>query len=168
MRMSCFHRMLFAPMSDSPAQRQVQAGAQKANSYVQPSTFDILQVELLPRQLMVGASSHRTSRASALLDHFDAAIGFHCQNGNHLAAVALDLQPSGLSNKCCSRTPNSEGSRATQEASKSPTSIKSRRWVRSLSRNEVSFMRANALRVTRRNDSVALSIHTHKCRTGED
>jgi len=82
--------------------------------------------------------------------------------------LGCDLQPSGLSNNCCSRTPNSEGSRATQEASKSPTSIKSRRWVRSLSRNEVSFMRANALRVTRRNDSVALSIHTHKCRTGED
>src|ERR1039458_4282825 len=70
-------------------------------------------------------------------------------------AIAYHFQPSGLSSKCCSRTPNSEGSRATQEASKSPTSIKSRRWVRSLSRNEVSFMRANALRERRRNDSVA-------------
>ena len=32
------------PVSDpvSPAQRPVPAGAQKANSYVQPSTFDIL------------------------------------------------------------------------------------------------------------------------------
>ena len=42
MRMSCFHRMLFAPVSDSPAQRQVEAGAPKANSYVQASGFDML------------------------------------------------------------------------------------------------------------------------------
>jgi hypothetical protein len=69
------------------------------------------------------------------------------------------LQPSGLSNKCCSRAPNCEGSRATQGEFASPTSIKSRRWVRSLSRNEVSFMRTNALRAIRRDDSVASSHH---------
>jgi hypothetical protein len=40
--MSCFHRMLFAPVSDSPAQRPAQAGAPKANAYVQPSVFDML------------------------------------------------------------------------------------------------------------------------------
>ena len=122
-----------------------------------------------------------STRAFALLKHDQSqqvAIGRRRSGAGNPALCRLaslspgslgcDLQPSGLSNNCCSRTPNSEGSRATQEASKSPTSIKSRRWVRSLSRNEVSFMRANALRVTRRNDSVALSIHTHKCRTGED
>jgi len=37
--------MLFAPVSDSPAQRQVKAGAPKANSYVQPSTLDMLAGE---------------------------------------------------------------------------------------------------------------------------
>jgi hypothetical protein len=30
------------PRSFSPAQRRVNAGVQKANSYVQPSTFDML------------------------------------------------------------------------------------------------------------------------------
>ena len=32
----------FSTTARSPAQRSVQAAAQKANSYVQPSTFDIL------------------------------------------------------------------------------------------------------------------------------
>ncbi len=76
-----------------------------------------------------------------------------------IAVIALfpirDGQPSGVSSKDCSRADNSAGTFGGHDSSTSPTSIKSRRCVRSLSRNEVSFMRTSASRRNTRKDSPA-------------
>ena len=53
------------------------------------------------------------------------------------------IQPSGVSSNPLSRTDNSGGRRSSHESSSKPTSIMSRKCVRSLSRKEVSFIRTS-------------------------
>lgn len=62
---------------------------------------------------------------------------------------------SGLSKICCKRAPSSGENFTVQFSSTSPTSIKSRRCIRSLSRKEVSFMVTSAGRLMRRNSPVS-------------
>ena len=64
-------------------------------------------------------------------------------------------QPSGLSSNSFSRAESSAGRRGSQDSSTRPTSIMSRRCVRSLSRNDVSFIFTSDSRATTRNESVA-------------
>jgi len=56
--------------------------------------------------------------------------------------------PSGVSSSCCKRSASSLGNRGSQDASIKPTPIKSRRCVRSLSRNETSFICTSASRLS--------------------
>jgi uncharacterized membrane protein len=58
--------------------------------------------------------------------------------------VLYAVYPSGVSNSRRSRSARTAGRRGSQSASTRPTSIRSRRWVRSLSRKAVSLMRTRA------------------------
>ncbi len=69
-------------------------------------------------------------------------------------------QPSGFSTSSFKRAASGDGSRPHQLASINPTSRRSRKCVRSLSRKAVNFIRTNASSVTRRNVSVSSDSET--------
>ena len=64
-----------------------------------------------------------------------------------LGSPTSQLQPSGLSSSDCKRSPSGAGSRLTHVRSTSTTSIRSRRCMRSLSRNDVSFICTSGARL---------------------
>src|SRR5436190_3121310 len=63
------------------------------------------------------------------------------------------LHPSGESRIVCKRFASSAGNLESQSGPTRPTSIRSRRWVRSLSRKAANFIRTNASNATSRNES---------------
>ncbi len=63
-------------------------------------------------------------------------------------------QPSGVSISCLSRTARSSGSRVSHASSISPAPSRSRKCVRSLSRNDVSFIRTSDSSATKRKSLV--------------
>src|SRR5436190_8490740 len=81
---------------------------------------------------------------------FGIKVQIKCLVSNGTAHV----HPSGLSTSSFNRLSRGGGSRSHHSASINPTSSRSRKCVRSLSRNEVSFIRTSASRVTSRKASV--------------